>query len=86
MVKRKNLLDRRSLYALCIDRKGQQRKVTIWPAGKTFFLQNEFEICRRIAHGSRQSNQEGYRREIYTVYQYHVERFVYPWMDERLPT
>ncbi len=24
--------------------------MTIWPAGEPFYFQNDFEVCRRIAH------------------------------------
>jgi hypothetical protein len=71
------------LFAWCVDRSGKQRKVTIWPDGDTFYLKNDFESPRRLAHSSRPNNENGYRDEIAAVYQYTIERFEDPELERQ---
>lgn len=79
--KRKAKAPKHRLFAHCVDKSGKSRKVTIWPDDKTFYLKNDVETRRRLAHPSRPNNENGYRLEISTVYQYKVERFEDPELE-----
>jgi hypothetical protein len=63
-------------YAVCIDSVGKKRRVTIIPKGDDVLLLND----RGHRHLARERD---IRAEIGTVYQYKVERFEYPWLEDQ---